>query len=337
MGAVQAQDFGGAKWGVGQRVGKSTEADVEASFNEGRILRTHAIRPTWHFVTSDDIRWILELSAPRTHAVSAYAYRTTELDARVLKRCRKVIEKALEGGRYLTRDEIASALEAAGIAARGLRLGYIMIWSELERVVCSGPRRGKQFTYALFDERAPNAKSLPRDEALAELTRRYFVSHGPATVRDFAWWSGLTMGEARRGVELLHPLLTRVDVEDRTYWFKECAVAGARLRPSVHLLPDYDEFLIAYKDRNSRVFGLKEGLSRPSFETTAFLLVIDGLFAGTWRPRANSARIFLDVKPFASLGPTHARSLERVSKRYGDFIGRNIEIMSTPNLSAPTK
>ena len=328
MGAVQAQDFGGAKWGVGQRVGKITEADVEASFNEGRILRTHAIRPTWHFVTSEDIRWILELSAPRTHAVSAYQYRVAELDDRVFTRCRKVIEKALEGHRFLTRDEIASRLEKAGIAARGLRLSTIMIWAELERVVCSGPRRGKQFTYALFDERAPNAKSLPREEALAQLARRYFASHGPATVRDFAWWSGLTMGEARRGVELLHPLLMQMEVDDRTYWFKECDVAGVRLRPSVRLVPDYDEFFIAYKDRDSRVFGLKDGLPRPSFETTAFLLVIDGLFAGTWRPRANSGQTVLDVKPFAGLGPVHARALLREAKRYGDFVGKNIQIMS---------
>ena len=181
--------------------------DVEQAFNDGQILRTHVLRPTWHFVAPEDIRWLLALSAPRIHAANAYYYRQAGLDAKTFAKSCAMIHRALEGGKTLTRAELAVHLKRAKVPADGLKLAYLMMHAELEGVICSGPRRGKQFTYALLDERVPATKPKTRDEALAELARRYFASHGPATVRDFAWWSGLTVKDAQQAIDSVRPRL----------------------------------------------------------------------------------------------------------------------------------
>ena len=195
--AVQAQDYAGAKWALGLRLHDAHDADLDRAFNAGSILRTHVMRPTWHFVTPIDIRWLLTLTAPRVHAANAHRYRELELDDATLKRSRKVLTKTLQGGQHLTREELGEALENAGIAeAKGQRLAYMVMAAELDGLICSGPRRGKQFTYALLEERVQPGATLTHDEALATFTRRYFTGHGPATVQDFAKWSGLTIADA---------------------------------------------------------------------------------------------------------------------------------------------
>ncbi|MEP6989080.1 MAG: winged helix DNA-binding domain-containing protein, partial [Chloroflexota bacterium] len=219
MGAVQAQDYGAAKWALGLRMPASNDALMEQAFNEGRILRTHVMRPTWHFVTPADIRWMLELTAPRVNTLAAYYYRQVELDEVVFQKAKKVLIKALEGGHQLIREELVSALVQSGIVNNDLRMTHIMMWSELDGLICSGARRGKQHTYALLDERAPQAKSLPREEALVELARRYFISHGPATIQDFVWWSGLLMVDAKAGVDALKSELSCEVINGQTYWF----------------------------------------------------------------------------------------------------------------------
>ncbi len=195
-----------------------TDADVDRAFDDGRILRTHFLRPTWHFVAPADIRWMLALSGPRVNATNAHYYRKVGLDDRTLARCLTAVERALEGGRSLTRQELRSVLQKAGLQSAGMRLAYVMMRAELDGVVCSGPRRGKQFTYALLDERVPRSSSLDRDEALAALARRYFSSHGPATLRDYVWWSGLTARDARAGIEMAKPALVQDNLNDLTYW-----------------------------------------------------------------------------------------------------------------------
>src|SRR5436190_10253869 len=200
--AVQSQDYAGAKWAVGQRVRGATDAALERAFDSGAILRTHVLRPTWHFVTPADIRWLLKLTAPRVSAAMAYYNRKFELDARTFRRSQSLLAKALEGGRHLTREELTQVLERAGIGCKELRPTLLMMQAELDAVITSGPRRGKQFTYALLDERAPPEKTLARDEGLAVLALRYFASHGPAQIRDFAWWSGLTIADAKAGVAM---------------------------------------------------------------------------------------------------------------------------------------
>src|SRR5690348_9989844 len=176
LGAVQSQDYGAAKWALGLRLCGAIDDVIEQSFASGQILRTHIMRPTWHFVTPADIRWMLMLTAPRVHAASAYYYRTSELDDALFARSNAVLVEALQGGKQLTRTELASALQRAGIACDNLlRLGYIIIHAELDGIICSGARRGKQFTYALLDERAPQTRVVEREEALAEFALRYFT------------------------------------------------------------------------------------------------------------------------------------------------------------------
>src|SRR5947207_2505805 len=201
FGAVQAQDYSGAKWGIGQRTIGANDATIEKQFSDGAILRTHVLRPTWHFVVPADIRWMLALTAPRVKAAMAHYDRKLELDSPVLRRSQKVLTKALTGGKELTRTELAQALTKSGVRADGTqRLAHLVMHAELDGLICSGARRGKQFTYALLEERVAPAKKLSRDEALVELAHRYFTTRGPATPDDFAWWSGLTRTDAKRAV-----------------------------------------------------------------------------------------------------------------------------------------
>src|SRR5216684_6032669 len=220
LGAVQAQDYAAAKWAVGLRSAGVTSDAIERAFADGAILRTHLMRPTWHFVSPADIRWILALTAPRVNAVNAYYYRKLALDDAVFMHSNAMLAKALQGGKQLTRPELTSVLQQVGIATDDLqRFTYIMMRAELDGIVCSGARRGKQFTYALLDERAPQARTLDRDEALAELTRRYFTSHGPATLQDFVWWSGLAAIDAKAGIEMVKLQLVHEVVDGQAYWF----------------------------------------------------------------------------------------------------------------------
>src|SRR5918992_1898221 len=212
LGAVQAQEYGPAKWGLALRSPPSpTDAAIERAIDRGRILRTHVLRPTWHFVTPADIRWMLELTAPHVHRTMANYDRQLGLDAGVMTRSVGIIERALGDGGCLTRRELGAHLERAGLPGKSRELAHIALYAELEGVICSGPRRGKQSTYALLADRAPDAPRPPRDEALAKLTARYFRSHGPATIRDFVWWSGLRTADAKQGLEMNRAKLLEVD------------------------------------------------------------------------------------------------------------------------------
>ena len=319
FGAVQSQDFSGAKWALGQRLAGSTDQDVEQAFNAGHILRTHVLRPTWHFVVPADIRWLLALTGPRVLAFSAYYFRKNGLDARTVSKSRAAMERALVGGRELTRAELGAAIRKAGIDHYGERLGNIVMHAELNALICSGPRRGKQFTYALLEERVPRTRAWDRDEALAELTSRYFTSHGPATARDFAWWSGLTMRDVKAGLEMIAQSLERETITGLTYWFVPSRLAPASSSPLVHLLPNYDEYLIPYKDR-----GVIPGAPTPpgaaAHGSFAHHLVIGGRLAGAWRRRIGNKHVEIDVLPYRPLTRAESRALDATIERHSRFM-----------------
>ena len=216
--AMQAQEFRHAKWAIGLRLNGATERDVENAFNEGAILRTHLMRPTWHFVSPEDIRWLLAITSPRVHMGNAAHYKKTELSKKLFTRCHDVITNSLEGGNFLKRNELQEILKKKKIKADGIRLAYIMMHAELEGLICSGPRIGKQFTYALLDERVPIKKSYQRDEALSMFLLRYFNSRGPATLNDFTYWSGLTLKDARAGIEPIRTQLQRIVIGGKEYF-----------------------------------------------------------------------------------------------------------------------
>jgi hypothetical protein len=327
LGAVQAQDFLAALWAVGQRMQAASQSAVVKAFNAGSLLRTHVLRPTWHFISPADIRWMLALTAPRINAQSAYQYRRLGLDEAVFECSNAVLEGELKGGRQLTRDELGTALVQAGIAIpERLALTYLMMRAELDGVICSGARRGKQFTYALLAERAPEAIILTREESLAELARRYFTSHGPASLHDFSWWSGLTISEARRGVELAGSLLTSEVVEGRTCWFAPLvappAAASADQSQAAHLLPNFDEYSVGYAERSALVdprLAAKVNV-QDAFVLLGPLVLVDGLACGTWKRTLNKGSVLIELNPFTELADSTREAVRRAAQRYGEFL-----------------
>ena len=323
LGVVQAQEYGPAKWALGLRSARgTTDAAIERAVDQGRILRTHVLRPTWHFITPADIRWMLELTAPLVHRRMSTYDRQLGLDAGLMTRATSVIERALGDGRYLTRRELGAHLERAGLPGTSMELAHIAMYAELEGVICSGPRRGKQFTYALLAERAPTARPLPRDEAIAELTRRYFRSHGPATIRDFVWWSGLRTADARRGLEMNRA--RSHDVDGLTYWtLGRAAHSGSGRKTTVHLLPVYDEYLVAYRDHHA--------VPRPAYAigNLQHALVIGGQVAGTWRTMPGIKGLVVDARALRRLTAVEKRALVQAVTRYRRFLGVPVSLSVT--------
>jgi winged helix DNA-binding protein len=325
LGAVQSQDYAGAKWALGLRLPGSVDDEVEQAFTSGAIQRTHVMRPTWHFVAPADIRWMLALTAPRVHAISAYYYRKLELDDALLRRSDETLMEALRGGHERTRDELRAALEQSNvILGDPLRLGYLLIHAELEGIICSGARRGKQHTWALLEERVPPAKTLERDEALAELTRRYFTSHGPATARDYSWWSGLTMADAQRGPALVGADLQRVEVDGQTYWLAPSALPARDAIEAAHLLPNYDEYTVGYQGYDALFHGLGE--ERLVYRHA---LVIEGRVAGGWKRGLTKSAASVELKPLAPPTEDQRQAVAEAALRYGAFLGLPAELTSS--------
>ena len=319
FGAVQAQEYEPAKWGLGLRMRDGVRnADVQRAFDEGRILRTHVLRPTWHFVTPADIRWMLELTAPRVRLRMATYWRQMEMDAKAFSRGTAVIERALGDRRCLTRAELGEELRRARRPLAGFRLAHLAMFAELEGVICSGPRRGKQSTYALLSNRAPRAPKMDRDEALGELVKRYFQSHGPATVRDFVWWSGLTTPDATRGIQIAKAV--RQEVRGRIYWTVGSARLATREQPA-HLLPIYDEYLVAYRDRDvvPHAPSLTAAYGRPvNFQHA---VIVDGRVAGTWRITRTARAIAMRATTLRRLKPRERRAVADAATRFERFQG----------------
>lgn len=340
LGAVQAQDYAGAKWALAQRLsGGSTDTALDDAFNNGEILRTHILRPTWHFVTPADIGWMLQLSAPRVHTVNAYMYRQLEIDDATIKKSNTVLTKAVQGGKHKTRAELASALEKSGVSTvNGMRLGYLIHRAELDGILISGPRTGKQFTYALLSERAPQAKTLKRDEALAELTRRYFNTRGPATVQDFVMWSGLTLTDARKGIESLKSEFENEQIENKTYWFPLTTPPPAPKIPTIHLLPNYDEYFIGYQDRSAFMLGAKKLDLRPgSTDLNFHILVRDGQIIGGWRRTLTKNTVQVELMPLTDLTKTDHRALAAALTTYGKFLNLIPELVEPTISPKPTE
>jgi hypothetical protein len=319
LGAVQAQDYAAAKWALALRTRACSDSDVERALDRGAILRTHVLRPTWHFVRPEDVRWMLELTAPRIRAALAYYDRKLEIDAKVLRRSRAVLVKALRDGKQLTRAELGRKLNAAGVPATGQRLGHLMMHAELDALVCNGARRGKQHSYALLDERVPPARALTRDEALAALGLRYFTSHGPATTADFAWWSGLTVRDAQRGVELVSSELAREVIDGQVYWSAPPSKPARARQAVLHLLPNYDEYLIAYADRSASLDAAARAALGARDSVFANHVLRNGQVIGTWRRTLEKGAAAIETTLLTRLARPEQRALGAALERYGTF------------------
>jgi hypothetical protein len=326
--AVQSQDYTGAKWALGQRSRKTTDAELDRLFDAGAILRTHVLRPTWHFVLPEDIGWLLALTGPRIRAGSAARSRELEIDDKVAARAEALFSAALAGGRHLTRAELGQVLTAGGISPEGQRHPHLLMRAELDALIASGPRRGKQFTYALLEERAPNARRLDRDEAVADLTLRYFRSHGPAQIQDFVWWSGLRVADARAGIAIAGKALEHRASNGKDYWFDPSADRQPKAALVAHLLPNFDEYTVAYRDRAEMVHA-----DRP-FEARLFsfgsilsnVVIVGGRVRGSWRRSLARDAVRVEARMLDRLKPAESRAVEAAGRRLGEFLERPVDL-----------
>jgi len=319
MGAVQAQDYAGAKWAIGLRMQKSGDAMIDKAMADGRIIRTHVLRPTWHFISPADARWMIDMTAPRINAFNASWYRKLQLDSSVFNKANDALAKALEGGKQLNRTEVMNALNHAGIKTDDLRFIHLLMRAELDKVVCSGGREGKQFTYALFDDRVPMAAPLSRDESLAALAGRYFNSRGPATLKDFAWWGGITLSDARIGVEASKNELISIVENGHEFWMAgEPPVAVAK-SSGAYLLPAFDEFAVAYADRTAIVRPkYLEQAKHVIFDPS---IVVNGQVVGTWTRTLKKQGVEVALNLFGKISQAQQQRAEAAAARYRKFIG----------------
>jgi hypothetical protein len=329
MGAVQAQDYPMAKWALGIRLPDATDETVQLALDRGEILRTHVLRPTWHLVAAADIGWMLTLTAPHVRSLLTSHLRALELTEKTIAHSQRVMESALAGGRHLTRTELVGELRQANLPADPSRIVCLMMRAELDGVVCSGRTSGKEQTYALLAERVPPTEALPREEGLARLARRYFASHGPATVHDFAWWSGLPAGDARKGVALLGPEFVSRTVEAQTYWLPGAFAGPGAVGETVFLLPAFDEFLISYKDRTASLAAqsragviTSNGIFRP-------VVLVNGQVAGTWKRTVKKGALRVETELFGPAGPPTREQIENAAAGLGRFLDAPVGIKQT--------
>lgn len=326
FGAVQAQDYRGSLWALGLRTRDAVEATIEQAIADRTILRTWPLRGTIHFVAPADARWMLDLSAARVIKGSAGRWRQLALDEATFAQSREAVIGALEGGRRLERHALYATLEAAGISTEGQRGIHILGRLALEALICIGPREGNQPTFVLLDEWIPPGRALSRDEALAELARRYFVSHGPATPADFLWWSGLAPAEVRAGMAMVRAELHQDTIGGRELWFEEPPYVPQVKSPVAHLLPVYDEYAVAYKDRSD--FLSAEFAARPDAGNGIFRppILIDGQIVGTWTRKLKKGQVVVAPNLFKALTPDESDALFAAVERYSAFLGLSAQL-----------
>lgn len=314
FGAIQGQEYAQSKWGIGLRLPQLDDRAIEKEINEGRIIRTHLLRPTWHLVAAADLRWMLMLTAPRVSAINAYMYRKMELDANIFKRCHSLIEKDLQGHKHLTREELNTTFAANGIVCDGVRLTCIMMHAELAALICSGKKQGNQITYGLLEERVAPVKEKTRDEALLELTKRYFKSRGPATLKDYATWSGLSLTDCKKGIELTGSLFAKEVFEKETYYFEAQNIKPLSKR--IELLPIYDELIMGYKNRDAILPFKHEAKKTITFDNT---ILVEGQICGTWRRTIKAKSIDLEYQLLKPLDAKQKSEFEKSIARFGAF------------------
>lgn len=329
FGGVQAQDYPGAKWALGQRLKDSTDADIEQAIIEKKIVRTWAMRGTLHFVAASDIRWLLSLLAPRIIARNVRRYQELGLSEKTFIESNKVLKNALQDGRHLNRRELLIVLEENSISTEGQRAPYILQRASLDGLICQGVMQSNNNPVYMSMDELPKTKTLTRDEALAELVKRYFTSHGPATIQDFMWWSGLLAVDAKSGLWAVEPSLIWETVNNETYWHATSRQDVGHSSPTAHLLPAFDEYLVGYKDRSASLEKMHS--KNTSIENIMYpTIVIDGQIVGTWKRKFKKDEIIIDLNPAISLNTAEKSALDEALRRFGDFLEMPVHATISP-------
>lgn len=307
---------------VGVRLPGSTDKSVESAINIGEIIRTHALRPTWHFVEAKDVYWMLELSAPQIKTAMRARDKELRLTETVFTRSNNIIEKALRDRNHLTREELVKLLAATGFDNENNRVSHLLMRAEIEGIICSGTVKAGKQTYALLAERVPKTRELKRDEAAAELARRYFTSHGPATLTDFVWWSGLPVKECRHAIEDIKSSFVAETFDNETYWLSPETVFTEIDKNRIFLLPAFDEYLISYKNRTAMLTFenhiktvSNNGVFRP-------IIVQNGQVIGIWKRTLKNDNVILETEYFGSPDKTTKIKVTETFEKYLRFLGK---------------
>ncbi|MDP4208282.1 MAG: winged helix DNA-binding domain-containing protein [Bacteroidota bacterium] len=329
MGAMQAQDYAMSKWAIGIRLPNSTDTIIESAIDNGEIIRTHLLRPTWHFVSSDDIYWMLDLTAPQIKTITKSRNKDLGLTETVFKQSNSIIEKVLRDGNHLTREELVAEFVKAGIPVDNNRASHLLLRAEIEGLLCSGKTKANKQTYALLPERVVKTRNLTRDEALAELARKYFISHCPATLQDFVWWSGLSVSKAKQAMETIKSGFISETINDKTYWFTNSFSISGSDKDKIHLLPAYDEFIISYRDRTPSLpfeFHKKAVSNNGLFWPT---IVINGQVTGIWKRTIKKDKVLLETNFFDPQNNAAKNGILKAFSPFGMFINKEIEIIQS--------
>lgn len=326
MGAMQAQDYSMVKWAIGSRLPGTAEKIIDEAIKKGEIIRAHLMRPTWHIVSADDIYWMLELTAPQIRSTTRSRHKDLELTQSILNKTNRIIEKALEGGNQLTRNELNSLFEKDKITLDNNRSAHIMLSAELDGIVCSGATKDNKPSYALLSERVKRTKNYTREEALGKLALNYFSSHGPATLQDFIWWSGLPVKEARKALEMVKSEYISERFENETYWLNNSFSMSDIKKKHVFLLPAYDEFIISYKNRTAslpfqdqRKAVSNNGIFRP-------IIVVDGQVIGIWKRSVKNEKVLIETSFFQANKKSTEQLIEEQANKYEFFLGKKAKI-----------
>lgn len=327
MGAMQAQDFNMAKWAIGLRLRNSTDKLIESAIDQSEIIRTHLMRPTWHFVSSEDIYWMLALTAPHVKAFLKSRDKVLEITENIYEKSNTIIENALQGSKHLFREELVNGLEQANIATDNNRASHLLLRAELDGIICNGKIINNKITYGLLSDRVARTKTLTRDEALSQLAIKYFTSHCPATLQDFVWWSSLSVNESKHALEMIKSKLVSETIDNQTYWLTDSFSIPKLNKDSVCLLPAYDEFIISYKDRTAslplEIFNKavsNNGIFRPT-------IVINGQVRGLWKRTIKKDKIILETEFFQPVSKTTINLIEKAVIQFGNFMNKKVEMV----------
>ena len=326
LAAVQAQDYAMAKWAIGTRIPGITEAAVNVALEKGQIVRTHILRPTWHFVAAEDLRWMLELTAPHVQKIVNNYNKKLELTEEILSKTRKILQKSLSGNNHLTRKELMLILSENGIATNESRAAHIMFDAELSGLVCNGINKGKQFTYALVDEKIKKHTQISGDEALATLAFRYFKSRGPATITDFCWWSGFTLTKGRLAVDILGKKLNSFSKDGQTFYFSSDS-KPLELDQKIHLLPAFDEFLISYKDRSASMNTSNYKKVVAGYGIFKPMLIKNGFVTGTWQRTVKKEEVHIQMTFLDAISKVEFEKYTEAAESFGKFLNKKVIIV----------
>ena len=326
MGAVQAQDFEMSKWALGVRLPGSTVKEIEDAISSGEIIRTHILRPTWHYVLPEDLKWMRALHTSKAKASLSARDRSLGISLPIISKSKKIIERALSKGEHLTGDELAKELEKNKIDTGDYRAWHLFYKAELDGIICSGRIKNGKPTFALLDERVPSQNKTERIEALALLAKKYFTSHGPATISDFAWWSGLNNTDAKRALESVKSEFYSAVIDEQTYWFPNSNSISKLNKDKIYLLPAFDELIISYKNRtaylpsgkNNKVIS-NNGIFKP-------VIVLNGKIAGTWKRTASKNKIIAETNLFHPLNKIERIGIFKAFDVFGKFLSKEIEL-----------